>query len=178
MASFLMVSVFLCLTSIGLVLYGLLTLLPLFRMWPWQIMRLLILYNGLRFHMIGLVLTQMLRFLYQIILGRLVVCLVNRLANGYVAIVQSDSSVAIRMILDPIAASISSSLVRRIFSLQNRPWSLHFLWIPREMNMVVDGLSKLTSVHDFHLQTFDDVPKSLRPLLVRDRDGPSYCRRC
>ncbi|KAK9020995.1 hypothetical protein V6N11_011006 [Hibiscus sabdariffa] len=63
--------------------------------------------------------------------------------------VQSDCSVAIRLILDPMAASSSSGLVRRISALQNRPWSLRFLWVPRETNMVVDGLSKLPSMHDF-----------------------------
>ncbi|KAK9001025.1 hypothetical protein V6N11_082817 [Hibiscus sabdariffa] len=91
--------------------------------------------------------------------------------------VQSDSSVAIRMLLDPIAANSSSSLVRRISSLQNRPWSLRFLWVPRETNMVADGLSRLSSVHDFQLQIFNDIPESLRPLLIRDRDGPPYRRR-
>ncbi|KAK9005510.1 hypothetical protein V6N11_042939 [Hibiscus sabdariffa] len=92
--------------------------------------------------------------------------------------VQSDSSVAIRLILDPMAANSFSSLVRRISSLQNLPWSLRFLWVPREMNMVVDGLSKLPSLNDFHLQIFDNIPESIRPLLVRDREGPPYRHRC
>ncbi|KAK9030203.1 hypothetical protein V6N11_031633 [Hibiscus sabdariffa] len=92
--------------------------------------------------------------------------------------VQSDSSVAIRLILDPMAANSFSSLVRRISYLQNLPWSLRFLWVPREMNMVADGLSKIPSLNDFHLQIFDDIPKSIRPLLARDREGPPYRRRC
>ncbi|KAK8478769.1 hypothetical protein V6N11_065391 [Hibiscus sabdariffa] len=92
--------------------------------------------------------------------------------------VQSDSSVAIRLILDPMAANSFSSLVRRISSLQNLPWSLRFLWVPREMNMVADGLSKLPSLNDFHLQIFDNIPESIRPLLVRDREGPPYRHRC
>ncbi|KAK9042649.1 hypothetical protein V6N11_017716 [Hibiscus sabdariffa] len=91
--------------------------------------------------------------------------------------VQSDSFVAIHLILDPMAASSTSSLVRRISSLQNLPWSLRFLWVPREMNMVAAGLSKLPSLNDFQLQIFDDIPKSIRPLLARDREGVSYCRR-
>ncbi|KAK8565852.1 hypothetical protein V6N12_059398 [Hibiscus sabdariffa] len=92
--------------------------------------------------------------------------------------VQSDISVAIRMILDPMTTSSSSSLVRRISSLLNRPWSLRFLWVHWEMNIVVDGLSKLPFLHDFQLQTFDNILESLRPLLVSDRDGPPYRRRC
>ncbi|KAK9011773.1 hypothetical protein V6N11_039855 [Hibiscus sabdariffa] len=92
--------------------------------------------------------------------------------------VQSDSSAAIRLILDPMAANSVSSLVRRISSLQNLPWSLRFLWVPREMNMVADGLSKLSSLNDFHLQIFDDIPETIRPLLARDREGPPYRRRC
>ncbi|KAK8578842.1 hypothetical protein V6N12_069186 [Hibiscus sabdariffa] len=78
--------------------------------------------------------------------------------------VQSDSSAAIRLILDPMAANSVSSLVRRISSLQNLPWLLRFLWVPREMNMVADGLSKLPSLNDFHLQIFDDKPETIRPL--------------
>ncbi|KAK8985027.1 hypothetical protein V6N11_082646 [Hibiscus sabdariffa] len=89
-------------------------------------------------------------------------------------VVQSDNSVAICMILDLMAASSSSSLVHRISSLQNHPWSLRFLWVPREANMVADGLSKLPSLHGFQLRTFDDIPESIRPLLTRDRDGPPY----
>ncbi|KAK8556750.1 hypothetical protein V6N12_003145 [Hibiscus sabdariffa] len=92
--------------------------------------------------------------------------------------VQSDSSAAIRLILDPMAANSVSSLVRRISSLQNLPWSLRFLWVPREMNMVADGLSKLPSLNDFHLQIFDDIPETIRPLLARDREGPPYRPRC
>ncbi|KAL4285040.1 hypothetical protein GQ457_16G029350 [Hibiscus cannabinus] len=92
--------------------------------------------------------------------------------------VQSDSSVAIRLILDPMTANSFSSLVRRISSLQNLPWSLRFLWVPREMNMVADGLSKLPSLNDFHFQFFNDIHESIRPLLARDREGPPYRRRC
>ncbi|KAL4285497.1 hypothetical protein GQ457_16G007620 [Hibiscus cannabinus] len=92
--------------------------------------------------------------------------------------VQSDCSVAIRLILDPTAASSSSGLVRRISALQNRPWSLRFLWVPRETNMVADGLSKLPSMHDFQLQILDDIPDSIRPLFIRNCDGPPYHRKC
>ncbi|KAK8548624.1 hypothetical protein V6N12_061533 [Hibiscus sabdariffa] len=90
--------------------------------------------------------------------------------------VQSDCSVAIRMILDPMATSSSFSLVRCISSLRNHPWSLLFLWVPLETNMVADGLSKLSSLHGFQLQIFDDIPESIRPLFVRDCDGHPYLR--
>ncbi|KAK8989372.1 hypothetical protein V6N11_063818 [Hibiscus sabdariffa] len=92
--------------------------------------------------------------------------------------VQSDCSAVIRLILDPTTASSSFGLVRRISALQNRPWSLRFLWIPRETNMVADGLSKLPSMNDFQLQILDDIPDSIHPLLIRDRDGPPYHRKC
>ncbi|KAL4363202.1 hypothetical protein GQ457_04G035220 [Hibiscus cannabinus] len=92
--------------------------------------------------------------------------------------VQSDCSAAIRLILDPTAASSSSGLVRRISAWQNRPWSLRFLWVPRETNMVADGLSKLPSMNDFQLKILDNISDSIRPMLVRDRDGPPYHRKC
>ncbi|KAK8984207.1 hypothetical protein V6N11_029527 [Hibiscus sabdariffa] len=136
------------------------------------------LFNGWRLLMIGSVLTQMSRSLYRIIWDRLVVFFGGRLVIGYVVIVRSDSSAAIRLILDPMAANSVSSLIRRISSLQNLPWSLHFLWVSLEMNMVTDGLSKLPSLNDFHLQIFDDIPETIRPLLARDREGPPYRRRC
>ncbi|KAK9005760.1 hypothetical protein V6N11_043180 [Hibiscus sabdariffa] len=119
---------------------------------------------------------------------RLVVYFVGRLVTSYVAILafsmgvsrvqlQYDSSVAIRLILDPMAASSTSSLVHRISSLQNRTWLLRFLWVPREMNTVVDGLSKLLSLNDFQLQIFDDISELIQPLLARDHEGPSYRQR-
>ncbi|KAK8987686.1 hypothetical protein V6N11_027429 [Hibiscus sabdariffa] len=85
--------------------------------------------------------------------------------------VQYDSSVAIRLLLDPMAANSSSNLVCRISSLRNRPWSMVFQGSQstvvaslslgsRETNMVADGLSRLSSVHDFQLQIFDDIPES------------------
>ncbi|KAK9034955.1 hypothetical protein V6N11_077007 [Hibiscus sabdariffa] len=146
-------------------------------------------------------------FLWQ---GRLLLCFVGRLVNGYVAIVslwvssllfmqsfgvslwayrwlglwgfslvqmQSDSSVSISMILDPMAACSFSSPFHRISSLQNHPWLLPFLWVPREMNMVADGLSKLPSLLEFQLQTFDDIPELIRPLFTCDREGPPYNHR-
>ncbi|KAK8519829.1 hypothetical protein V6N12_003800 [Hibiscus sabdariffa] len=63
--------------------------------------------------------------------------------------VQSDSSVAIRLILDPMAPNSFSSLVRRISSLQNLHWLI-----------------------------FDDIPELIRPLLAWDHEGPPYRRRC
>ncbi|KAK9001421.1 hypothetical protein V6N11_083205 [Hibiscus sabdariffa] len=91
--------------------------------------------------------------------------------------VQSDSSVAIRVILDPLAMTSSLPLPRAIALFSNRDWSIDFIWVPREHNMVADGLSKLSPPPDYQLETFDDVPESILPFLVRDRDGPPYCRR-
>ncbi|KAK8490514.1 hypothetical protein V6N11_055742 [Hibiscus sabdariffa] len=107
------------------------------------------LFNGLRLLMIGSVLTRMPWFLYHTIWDRLVVFFRGRLVTSYVVIVQSDSSVAIRLILDPMAPNSFSSLVRRISSLQNLHWLI-----------------------------FDDIPELIRPLLAWDHEGPPYRRRC
>ncbi|KAK8987646.1 hypothetical protein V6N11_027391 [Hibiscus sabdariffa] len=121
---------------------------------------------------------------------RLVVCFVIRLVIVSEAIVawsmgiphvqvQSDNSVALQMILEPLPASSSFSFVRSISSLWNHPWELSFLRIPREQNMVVDCLPKLPPSLDFQLRINDDIPELIQPLLIQDRNGPPYhrCRR-
>ncbi|KAK8564661.1 hypothetical protein V6N12_058244 [Hibiscus sabdariffa] len=80
--------------------------------------------------------------------------------------VQSNNSVALRMIIDPIGASSYSSLIRSISLLQNRPWELSFLWIPWEQNMVTDCLPKLSPPLDVQLSIYDDVPELIQSLLI------------
>ncbi|KAK8479981.1 hypothetical protein V6N11_025452 [Hibiscus sabdariffa] len=58
-------------------------------------------------------------------------------------VVQSDNSKDIKLVLDPFALCHSMQLVRAIASWQFKHLSLDFQWIPHEMNMVVDRLSKM-----------------------------------
>ncbi|KAK9005585.1 hypothetical protein V6N11_043013 [Hibiscus sabdariffa] len=46
--------------------------------------------------------------------------------------VQSDSSIVVHLVLDPMAATSSSPLVRVISLFSNRNWSIVFTWVPRE----------------------------------------------
>ncbi|KAK9046821.1 hypothetical protein V6N11_052695 [Hibiscus sabdariffa] len=51
-----------------------------------------------------------------------------------------------------------------------------FQWIPRELNMVADCLSKLPSPSQFSLFVTTVIPEPARPFLDRDRDDPPYSR--
>ncbi|KAK9009857.1 hypothetical protein V6N11_036381 [Hibiscus sabdariffa] len=68
-------------------------------------------------------------------------------------------------------------LVCAIALLYNRNWSIDFAWVPCELNMVADGLSKLPPLPRYHLMIFDVVLEAIQPLLVSDRDSPTYRRR-
>ncbi|KAK8581491.1 hypothetical protein V6N12_071712 [Hibiscus sabdariffa] len=93
-------------------------------------------------------------------------------------VIQSDSSQAIiKLVLDPSAMCHSMQLVRAIAAWRLKHWSLDFQWIPREMNMVVDCPSKMAPPQ-FQLNVFDDVPDPVRPLLIRDVEGPPYRCSC
>ncbi|KAE8707942.1 hypothetical protein F3Y22_tig00110365pilonHSYRG00006 [Hibiscus syriacus] len=79
--------------------------------------------------------------------------------------IQSDSYQAIQLLLDPNACSSTLPLVNAITSLCARSWYTEFVWVPREENMVADGMAKLddVSLHSFHA-----APDSI--LLTDDRD--------
>ncbi|KAK9046646.1 hypothetical protein V6N11_052529 [Hibiscus sabdariffa] len=71
--------------------------------------------------------------------------------------VQSDSSIVVRMVFDPMAMTSSSPLVRAIVLFSDCDWSIDFTWLPREQNMVVDSRSKLLLPPNYHLATFNVV---------------------
>ncbi|KAL4273826.1 hypothetical protein GQ457_13G020550 [Hibiscus cannabinus] len=92
-------------------------------------------------------------------------------------IVQSDSSQAIKLLTDPLQQGHRLPLVCAIESLCQASSQVDFRWIPRELNMVADCLSKLPSLPQFELSVISDIPESVRPLLDRDKNGPPYSRR-
>ncbi|KAK8593152.1 hypothetical protein V6N12_045237 [Hibiscus sabdariffa] len=91
--------------------------------------------------------------------------------------VQSDNSVVVRLVLDSMASTSTSPLVHAIAMLSNRDWSIEFIWVPREQNMVVDSLSKFFPNLHYNLTVLDDAPEFSRPILIRDRDCPPYYQR-
>ncbi|KAL4325050.1 hypothetical protein GQ457_11G008270 [Hibiscus cannabinus] len=91
--------------------------------------------------------------------------------------VQSDNSHAIKLLLDSSTIDKSMPLVCAIGLLRQEPWQIDFRWIPREMNMVADCLSKLPTPPQFRLSVISNIPEAVAPLLDRDRDGPPYSRR-
>ncbi|KAK9040119.1 hypothetical protein V6N11_015296 [Hibiscus sabdariffa] len=91
-------------------------------------------------------------------------------------IVQSDSSHAIKLLIDPSQQGYRMPLVRAIESLCHGGCQVEFRWIPRELNMVADCLSKLPCSSQFSLIVTIDIPEPTRPLVARDRDGPPYSR--
>ncbi|KAK8564729.1 hypothetical protein V6N12_058312 [Hibiscus sabdariffa] len=121
------------------------------------------------------VLILMLRFLFLSAWVLLVVFFVILLLARSMGIprlqVQSDSSVAVRMVLNPMAMTCPSPLVRAIALFSYRDWFIDFTWVSREQNMVADGMSKLFPPPDYRLATFDAAPEIIRPLLAHDRDG-------
>ncbi|KAL4384144.1 hypothetical protein GQ457_15G026400 [Hibiscus cannabinus] len=90
--------------------------------------------------------------------------------------VQSDNSHAIKLLLDSSTIDNSMPLVCAIGLLRQEPWQIDFRWIPREMNMVADCLSKLPTPPQFRLSVISDIPEAAVPLLNRDQDGPPYSR--
>ncbi|KAL4362824.1 hypothetical protein GQ457_04G010070 [Hibiscus cannabinus] len=92
-------------------------------------------------------------------------------------IVQSDSSHAIKLLTDPLQQGQRMPLVCAIESLCQDGSQVEFRWIPRELNMVADCLSKLPSLPQFELFVTTDIPEPVRPLLDRDKDDPPYSRR-
>ncbi|KAK8981714.1 hypothetical protein V6N11_028121 [Hibiscus sabdariffa] len=91
-------------------------------------------------------------------------------------IVQSDSSHAIKLLLDSSTNDHSMLLVRAIGILRQGSLHVDFQWIPREMNMVADCLSKLLPPPQFCLLVTSDIPEAAKSLLDRDREGPPYSR--
>ncbi|KAK8538822.1 hypothetical protein V6N12_034530 [Hibiscus sabdariffa] len=89
--------------------------------------------------------------------------------------VQSNSSVAVRMLRNPMAMTSPLPLVSAIALFSACDWC-DFTWVPREQNMVANSMSKLLPSLDYHLAIYDVVPEVIQPLLVCDRDGPPYCR--
>ncbi|KAK8490669.1 hypothetical protein V6N11_031032 [Hibiscus sabdariffa] len=77
--------------------------------------------------------------------------------------VQSDSFVIVRLVLDPMAKTSSAPLFHAIALFFSRNWSIDFTWVPREQNMVVDSLSKLSPHPYYHLMLFDAVPEIIQP---------------
>ncbi|KAK8493166.1 hypothetical protein V6N11_065369 [Hibiscus sabdariffa] len=49
--------------------------------------------------------------------------------------VQSDSFVAIRLVLDPMAMTSSLPLVRAIALFSNHDWSIDFIWVPQTVRV-------------------------------------------
>ncbi|KAK8589241.1 hypothetical protein V6N12_023644 [Hibiscus sabdariffa] len=92
--------------------------------------------------------------------------------------IQSDSSQAIKLVRDPSAMRHSMQLDRAIDAWRLKHWSLNFQWIPREMNMVADCLSKLVPPSQYQLKVFVDEPDVVCPLIIRDVEGPPYGRPC
>ncbi|KAK8493334.1 hypothetical protein V6N12_000546 [Hibiscus sabdariffa] len=88
-------------------------------------------------------------------------------------VVQSDSSHAIKLLLDSSTNDHSMLLVRAIGILRQGSLHVDFQWIPREMNMVADCLSKLLPPPQFCLLVTSDIPEAAKSLLDRDREGPS-----
>ncbi|KAK9033212.1 hypothetical protein V6N11_018248 [Hibiscus sabdariffa] len=86
--------------------------------------------------------------------------------------VQSDSSVVVRLVFDPMVKTSSLPLVIDIALFLYRDWAIDFTWVPCEQNMVADSMSKLSPPPDYQLENFDIVLETILPLLVRDRDGP------
>ncbi|KAL4378119.1 hypothetical protein GQ457_02G027990 [Hibiscus cannabinus] len=82
-------------------------------------------------------------------------------------IVQSDSSHAIKLLLDSSTNDHSMSLVRAIGILCQGSWQVDFQWILREMNMVADYLSKLPPPPQFCLLVTSDIPEAAKSLLDR-----------
>ncbi|KAK8519868.1 hypothetical protein V6N12_003836 [Hibiscus sabdariffa] len=90
---------------------------------------------------------------------------------------QSDSSVVIRMVLDPMIMTSLSPLVRTIALLSDHDWSIDFTWVPREHNITADIMFKLLPPPNYYLATFDAVFEIIQPLFVCDKDSLFYCRR-
>ncbi|KAK8492816.1 hypothetical protein V6N11_049990 [Hibiscus sabdariffa] len=67
-------------------------------------------------------------------------------------------------------------LVHAIGLLCHGAWQVDFQWIPRELNMVADCLSKLPSPPQFSLLVTTVIPEPARPFLDRDSEGPPYSR--
>ncbi|KAL4342202.1 hypothetical protein GQ457_08G025410 [Hibiscus cannabinus] len=93
-------------------------------------------------------------------------------------VIQSDSLQAIKFVCDPSALRHSMQLVRATDALGLNHWSLDFQWIPREMNMVADCLSKLDPPSQYQLKVFVDEPDAIQPLIIRDVEIPPYGRPC
>ncbi|KAK9032700.1 hypothetical protein V6N11_056958 [Hibiscus sabdariffa] len=91
-------------------------------------------------------------------------------------IVQSDRSHAIKLLLNFPQHGHRMPLVRAIGLLRHGSWHVDFQWIPRELNMVADCLSKLPSPPQFSLLVTTDITELARPFLDRDREGPPYSR--
>ncbi|KAK8557722.1 hypothetical protein V6N12_009948 [Hibiscus sabdariffa] len=74
--------------------------------------------------------------------------------------IQSDSKHAIDLIL-LLTDGRPLPLVQTISSMRCCAWCTEFIWVPRECNMVVDSLSRLSIPPSFDLTLFDEVPTSI-----------------
>ncbi|KAK8996925.1 hypothetical protein V6N11_020420 [Hibiscus sabdariffa] len=66
--------------------------------------------------------------------------------------------VVVHLVLDSQASTSTYPLVRVIAMLSNRDWSIVFIWVPREKNMDVDSLSKVSPIPHYILSILDDAP--------------------
>ncbi|GMI95587.1 hypothetical protein HRI_003228000 [Hibiscus trionum] len=90
--------------------------------------------------------------------------------------VQFDSAHAISTINATDARTSAFPLAQAISALQNRGWVVEFLWINREANHAANALAKHADFSSFSLMQFDSTPSYVQTLLVRDVDGPPYCK--
>ncbi|KAK8596544.1 hypothetical protein V6N12_065029 [Hibiscus sabdariffa] len=79
--------------------------------------------------------------------------------------IQSDSSQAVQLLNDPNVDYSLFPPIRDITMLRRRSWYTDLLWIPREGNMVADGMTKVTTAPNFQNITFSYAPTSISQLV-------------
>ncbi|KAK8617294.1 hypothetical protein V6N13_080211 [Hibiscus sabdariffa] len=130
--------------------------------------------NGNLLLRVGSLLILMAQFaLHPVTLG-LVVCSVIVVGRGCMALVARSKAISALKATDAINSPFA--LVRSIIRLCQRGWVVDFVRISREANHVVDHLIKRISMSQFKLVHFESSPPDLAALLMRDIDGPPYCR--
>ncbi|KAE8735036.1 hypothetical protein F3Y22_tig00000477pilonHSYRG00067 [Hibiscus syriacus] len=88
--------------------------------------------------------------------------LINAWDCGFEALqIQTDSHQSFQLLLDPTDVYTTIPLVRAINLIRVHSWYTNLLWVPREENMVADGMAKLDLPRNYSMHLFPTAPASV-----------------